>query len=316
MACAAYTKQYYAIFFPYLFISIIKITKIKIIIFFCLTSLIMSVPGWLLLYKHPVLFNSLDSKTTDFKSSILIVLSITFVYLVPFFISNFKFKIIEINRLLKNKNSLLFLFCLLIIYLLIKKDYTEFIKYTQYKKSQLNFLHKLIFDKEWEYAKHNSILIKPTGGEKSYLYLNPVIVELFYNIREYSQYNISSYINSIIHCNNVIAIEYQCKIGLNREYMNYEMAIDETKKALNELSSVIYNLPLAKQGYIKLKYTIKTLHGLLNKHIQVIGELFKNDNKVNDINMFSMPDNFYDNYFLIMANDTYTDEYNSTYNLY
>ena len=222
-----------------------------------------------------------------------------------------------INRLKIRLNEILtFLFCLLIIYLLIKKDYTEFIKYTQYKKSQLNFLHKLIFDKEWEYAKHNSILIKPTGGEKSYLYLNPVIVELFYNIREYSQYNISSYINSIIHCNNVIAIEYQCKIGLNREYMNYEMAIDETKKALNELSSVIYNLPLAKQGYIKLKYTIKTLHGLLNKHIQVIGELFKNDNKVNDINMFSMPDNFYDNYFLIMANDTYTDEYNSTYNLY
>ena len=222
-----------------------------------------------------------------------------------------------INRLKIRLNEILtFLFCLLIIYLLIKKDYTEFIKYTQYKKSQLNFLHKLIFDKEWEYAKHNSILIKPTGGEKSYLYLNPVIVELFYNIREYSQYNISSYINSIIHCNNVIAIEYQAKIGLNREHMNYEMAIDETKKALNELSSVIYNLPLAKQGYIKLKDTIKTLHGLLNKHIQVIGELFKNDNKVNDINMFSMPDNFYDNYFLIMANDTYTDEYNSTYNLY
>jgi hypothetical protein len=222
-----------------------------------------------------------------------------------------------INRLKIRLNEILtFLFCLLIIYLLIKKDYTEFIKYTQYKKSQLNFLHKLIFNKEWEYAKHNSILIKPTGGEKSYLYLNPVIVELFYNIREYSQYNISSYINSIIHCNNVIAIEYQSKIGLDKEYMNYEMAIDETKKALNELSSVIYNLPLTKLSYIKLKNTVKTLHELLNKHIHVIGELFKNDNKVNDINMFSMPDSFYDDYFLIMANDTNTDEYNSTYNLY
>jgi len=222
-----------------------------------------------------------------------------------------------INRLKIRLNEILtFLCCLLIIYLLIKKDYTEFIKYTQYKKSQLNFLHKLIFNKEWEYAKHNSILIKPTGSEKSYLYLNPVIVELFYNIREYSQYNISSYINSIIHCNNVIAIEYQSRIGLDKEYMNYEMAIGETKKALNELNSVIYNLPLTKLNYTKLKDTIKTLHSLLNKHIQVIGELFKNDNKVNDINMFSMPDSFYDDYFLIMANDTYTYEYNSTYNLY
>jgi hypothetical protein len=223
-----------------------------------------------------------------------------------------------INRLNIRLNEILtFLFCVLIIYLLVKRDYTEFIKYTQYKKSQLNFLHKLIFNnKDWEYAKHNSVFIKPTGDDKSYLYLNPVIVELFYNIREYSQYNISSYINSIIHCNNVIAIEYQSKIGLDRDYMNYEMAIEETKKALNELSAIIYNLPLTKSSYSKLNDSVKILHGLLNKHIQNIGELFKNDNKVNDINMFSMPDNFYDNYFLIMANDTKTESYNSTYNLY
>ena len=147
MACAAYTKQYYAIFFPYLFISIIKITKIKNIIFFCLTSLIMSVPGWLLLYKHPVLFNSLDSKTTDFKSSILIVLSITFVYLVPFFISNFKFKILEINRLLKNKNSLLILFCLLIIffYCLVDFNYNGYIGGGLFFKISKIFLESNIF---------------------------------------------------------------------------------------------------------------------------------------------------------------------------
>jgi hypothetical protein len=222
-----------------------------------------------------------------------------------------------INRLKIRLNEILtFVFCLLIIYLLIKKDYTEFIKYTQYKKSQLNFLHKLIFNKEFEYTTQNNILIKPISVEKSYLYLNPVIVELFYNIRIYSQYNISSYINSIIHCNNVIALEYQSKNILDKKYMNYEIAIDESKKALNEFSSIIYNLPLDKSSYIIFKNTIKKLHQLLNKHIKVIGEIFKSHNKVNDINMFSMPDNFYDNYFSIMDNDTNTYNYNSTYNLY
>ena len=34
MACAAYTRQYYVIFFPYLFISILRITKKKILYFF------------------------------------------------------------------------------------------------------------------------------------------------------------------------------------------------------------------------------------------------------------------------------------------
>jgi hypothetical protein len=222
-----------------------------------------------------------------------------------------------INRLNIRLNEILtFLFCLLVIYLLIKKNYIEFIKYTKFKKSQLKFLHKLIFNKETNYVIDNNILIKTFNEEKSYLYLNPVIVELFYNIREYSQYNISAYINSIIHCNNIIGIEYESKIGLDRQHMNYEIAIEETKKALNELNSIIYNLPLRKESYNKLKNSIKILHELLNQYIKNIGELFKNDNKMNEINMFSMPNNFYDNYFFISPNDTKTSDYNSTYNMY
>jgi hypothetical protein len=222
-----------------------------------------------------------------------------------------------INRLKIRLNEILtFLFSVLIIYLLIKKDYTEFIKYTQLKKSQLNFLHKLIFNKGWSYAKHNNLIMKPTGNEKSYLYLNPVIVELFYNIRQYSQYNISSYINSIIHCNNVLGLYYEAKIGIDKTYMNYELAIEESKKALNELSSTIYNIPLTKSSYVKLNESVKILHELLNKNIKSMSELFKNENKINDINMFSMPNNFYDDYFFIMSNDTKTRDYNSTYNIY
>jgi len=129
MACAAYTRQYYAIFFPYLFISIIRITKLKNIIFFCLISLLLSVPGLFLLYKHPILFFGQGGNSTDFKSSILIVLSIIFVYLTPFFISDFKSKLSEINQLLKNKKTLFVLFFLSIIffYLLINFNYNGYI---------------------------------------------------------------------------------------------------------------------------------------------------------------------------------------------
>jgi hypothetical protein len=222
-----------------------------------------------------------------------------------------------INRLKIRLNEILtFLFCILIIYLLIKKDYTQFIEYTKYKKYQLNFLHSLIFNKKWEYATNNNLLFKPVGNEKSYLYLNPVIVELFYNLRLYSQFNISSYVNSIIHCNNVIGFEYQSTLGIDRIYLNYEEAVEEAKKALNELNSIIYNIPLNKVAYIKLKTSIKILHELLNKHIKNIADLFKNDNKVNELNMFSMPDNFFDDYFVISPDDTKTRGYNSTFNMY
>jgi hypothetical protein len=129
MACAAYTRQYYVIFFPYLFISIIRITKLKNIIFFCLISLFLSIPGLFMIYKHPILFSGLQGNSTDFKSSILIVLSIIFVYLAPFFISNLKFKIIEIKQLLKNKRSLLSLlfFSIIFFYLLFNFNYNGYV---------------------------------------------------------------------------------------------------------------------------------------------------------------------------------------------
>jgi hypothetical protein len=222
-----------------------------------------------------------------------------------------------INRLKIRLNEILtFLFCILIIYLLIKKDYTQFIGYTKYKKYQLNFLHSLIFNKNWEYASNNNLLFKPIGNQKSYLYLNPVIVELFYNLRLYSQFNISAYVNSIIHCNNVIGVEHQAKIGIDRIFLNYEIAVEEAKKALNELNSMIYVIPLDKKAYIKLRTSMSILHELLNKHIKNIADLFKNDNKVNELNMFTMPNNFFDDYFVISPNDTKTREYNSTFNMY
>jgi hypothetical protein len=235
---------------------------------------------------------------------IIYIFIITIIYAI---ISRFQIRLNEI---------LTFLFCLLVIYLLINKDYKEFIKYTQYKKDQLNFLHKLMFNNNWEYAKHNSIISKPNKNKKSYLYLNPVIVELFYNIREYSQYNVSSYVNSLLHCNNVLGIEYEANIGLDRDYLNYEMAVQETKKALNELNSIVYNLPLDKISYKKLKESTTLLHELLNKNIKNISILCKNDNKKTEINMFSMPDNFYDDYFIISSDDTKTSDYHSTFNMF
>jgi hypothetical protein len=175
-----------------------------------------------------------------------------------------------------------------------------------------------MFDnKDVDYAKLNNIIIKPIGSDqKSYLYLNPLIVEFYFNIREFSQYNISSYVNSVIYANNVIGLSYQSKIGLNRTYLNYESAIENTQKSLNELNSVIYNLPSSKESYNKFDESIRILHSLLNKHIEEMALLFKNENKVKDISINSMPDNFYDSYFKISSNNTKTAGYISTFDMY
>jgi hypothetical protein len=116
MACAAYTRQYYVIFFPFLFVTIIRITKLKNIVFFCLLSLLLSIPGLLMANNNPVLFKGFLYGVTDAKSSTLIVLSIVFVYLSPFFISNYKYNFKKILEIIKNKNLLSYLLAIIIIF--------------------------------------------------------------------------------------------------------------------------------------------------------------------------------------------------------
>jgi hypothetical protein len=207
------------------------------------------------------------------------------------------------------------LISIVIIYFLIKFNYNNFMNYTKLKKIQLDFLHKLIFHNQYTYALKDDFNIKP-NIQKTYLYLDPLIIDFYYNIKEYSQYNISSFVKSILHCNNILSIIYDAKIGLNRKYLNYQTVIYETKNALNELNSVIYNIPSSVISFNKFKNSISVLHQLLNKHIYDLSNLFKTNNKIEDINLHKMPDNFYDEYFIISPNDTDTKNYQSTYNMY
>jgi len=238
-----------------------------------------------------------------------IVIYILIIFLIYNFVGRLNIRLNEI---------LVTIISIILIYLLLKRDYTQFIKYTIDKKTQLNFLHALMFDKyTWDYEKENNLLVKPlTANNKSYLYLNPVLVEFFYNIREYSQYNISSFVNCLLHCNNVIGFDYQAKIGLSYSYDNYQTAILEIKKALNELNSVIYSLPSSLAGYNKFKDSVNILHGILNQHLIDMSIIFKNNNKLSEMNINSMPDNFYDSNFVINPNDMKTRDYISVFNVY
>ena len=237
-----------------------------------------------------------------------IIIYILIIFLIYNFIGRLKIRLNEI---------LIFFISVIVIYYLIKKNYTEFILYTQTKKTQLDYIHSLIFNKKFQYAiKINSIIVPDDLINTSYLYLNPILVDFYYNIREHSRYNISAYVNSIIHSNNVIGLDYQCNIGLNRSYLNFQVAIDETKKALNELNSCIYNTPSTIVTYNKFNESIKILHGLLNQHILNMSKIFKNNNKVNDINIYSMPDNFFEDYFVISDDDTKMKGYMSVFNMF
>jgi hypothetical protein len=236
-----------------------------------------------------------------------IIIYIFIIFIIFNFISKFNIRLNEILSLFIS---------IILIYFLMEKDYTSFILFTNTKKKQLKFLHNLMFDNNnWITITNNYFISKPFNSpEKSYLYLNPLIVQLFYNIKNYSSFNISSYVNSLFHCNNVLGIEYEVSLGLNREYLNYETAQFEKDNDLNELCSDIYNIPHADTG--KYRSVIKTLHSLLASHMYNISQLLKNKNELNPITVDSVPNDLYDIDFFIKKDDTHTPGYMSVFNLY
>lgn len=238
-----------------------------------------------------------------------IILYILVVFIIFSFLRTFN---IRLNEIMAFSISILF------IYILLIKDYKEFINYTNVKKNQLNFLHKIMFNtRDIEYAKLTNLIVKPKNSDqKSFLYLNPLIVEFFFNLREYSQLNVSAYANSLLHTNNLLGLDYQTQIGLDRQYLNYETALDEFRQALNEFNTFIYSIQLSKKAYNNFDSSIKILHSLLLKHIQDMEAIFKNDNKTKDIDIYSAPDDFYDLKFHTKADDTHINDYFSVYNIY
>lgn len=260
-------------------------------------------------------FENFDNYNTDFYKIFVkipqynLIVYILIIFLIFNFVMRFDVKLNQIFALL---------ICIIVIYFLVRSNYDNFIQYTSDKKVQLNFLHKLMFDdKNVEYARTRDIFIKPNGkNEKSYLYLNGALVQLFFNNRQYSQYNIIAYTNSLVHCNNVIALDNQSTIGLNRTYLNYELAVEESKKALNEFNSIVYMLPHSFNTFNNFDKSVKILNGLLNKHLENMESIFKNENKLNELTIDSKPDNFFDNYHNIAANDTNSKNYISIFNQY
>lgn len=232
-----------------------------------------------------------------------------FIAAVIFFI--FSFYDVQLKHLIS------LILVLLICGYLIQKDFGDFNKYTSVKKNQLKFLNKLCFDGEqWRnFGPNNDMNIMPTVKE-SFLYLNPLVVEFFYNIREYSQYNLSSYVASILCVNNIIKIHQEMKQGLQNPFANLDLAKEEMTKSLNSLQSIIYKLPISMATNEKYKKSLDTLQSILTRYIIEMELICERKNKINGITSNSKPNDQLNSSFDVAANDISTRDYNPSYNLY
>ena len=206
------------------------------------------------------------------KTGIIFLIHWAIVFVILLIYAFFRDRTIRLNEIF------IFLVSVILIYFLIQKDYINFIQFTDNKKIQMKFLEKMMFSTnnyEKEIIGGESLTLNDYTTGKSYLYYDSIIVEFYYNIRDFINYDISSYINSLKSTNNLLKISFQSKNLKQRLKENYEEAIIEKNKALNYLSYSTFTIPIHDNSYKKYKESINILHQRLNAHIDNMSILFK-----------------------------------------
>lgn len=224
------------------------------------------------------------------------------------------------NREIRLNEIFMFLITIIVLYILIQKDYINFIKFTDDKKLQMKFLEKMMFQNnnfEREIIGGESMTINNPNNKKSYLYYDPIITTYYYNIRDIINYDASSFINSLLHTNNLLKISYESTILKENLKENYEQAIIEKNKSLNYLSHIIFNLSPNKISDKKYKDRLNILHLRLNSHIDNMAILFKDITKQKNNNTKSyLPEDTFEKNELTQPNEKDIRKSSLIYDLY
>ena len=236
------------------------------------------------------------------------ILTYFFIILITYSI----FKNIDI----KLNNIFVFLVSITIIYILMQKDYANFNTFIGNNNNKLKFLNSFLTSdgKTSKGSYQNSLNISSNTSTQSYLYYDSYIVEVMYNLKEYINLNITSYSNCIKAVNSLLKISYMSDQLSHNLLENFHSMIRLKKEALNFLTTIVYRLPVGYYTYEKFNNAIRTLHILLNSHINKAVEIFKNKVR-KDKNIFIPLDSF-DIYNKPYNNDTKTKDYNPSFNIY
>jgi hypothetical protein len=262
--------------------------------------------------------NFIENKDEYFANTYKVLSTIPNNYILQYFFITICVYAFFKNRDIRLNEILVFLICLILVYILSQRNYYDFFKFTQTKRNELKFLDKIMFDgiktikgNISDFNTSDSTTIK-----KSYLYYDPLIISLMYNLKSYIEYNIQSYSSCLYNINDFLKICQEANDLTYNLLENYESLLILKNKSLNDLSSLIYSIHTSTITYNKLHDSVTLLHELLNRHIEVVSKLFQ-DKISNDINNDNyMPSDVFEKHRFIAANDMKLNNYQPSYNLY
>ncbi len=180
------------------------------------------------------------------------------------------------------------------IFALIAFAYVFYTHHT-FRVKKREFLENLMYNDE----------IEPYNIQ-SYLNMDDELVDFFYDNKDYVDYNLNAYREALENCNNLLKMEFQIFQHAVYPTQLLTVARQQKEKALNNLHSIIHQLPSTEVSNDTFNNNLTTLKSMLEKHIR---EMEKRVSK-KDLNIFSDPDP------TKLENDIYTKDYSKYYSFF
>lgn len=147
--------------------------------------------------------------------------------------------------------------------------------YIIYNKNELN---TTLYTNE---LKIKLELLKP---KPLYFENYPELIEFFYSIRNFYNYNNDSFSNCVKDVDTFVKLYNDIKKGIKYSNKNIDVIRLFKKKALNNLHSLIYSIENNKIIEKKLKESLTELNKILNIYIDDMIDIINNDIKKNGYN--------------------------------
>ena len=117
-------------------------------------------------------------------------------------------------------------------------------------------------------------------GFPEYFYIDVNLINLYFSIYKWKNLNPINYNESIKSTNNVLMIRALINENNTNCVEQYEIAVEQSKNALNMLHGFIYNIS-QKQLVQKLNNVLQRLQELLTRHLEVIRKTCDKNKNIN-----------------------------------
>lgn len=98
-------------------------------------------------------------------------------------------------------------------------------------------------------------------------HMDPDLINLFYNIREFRAYNTEAYTHSLKSADLLLKTKAELEVGVYHCKENLDLMQEMQKESLNHLQTIIFKSPIPKAVTVKLQRALNALQVLLRRHI-------------------------------------------------